>query len=187
MPDIQMCPAQTCPVSRNCQRSPLSGTIPAYRQVWGGEPEVQGIMCGSYLPYMRKRYNTMRESLKWGLEWLVSLVLHSSPPRREGSYEEGYEEGYGFASRSLHAILGEGPFLIGTTEGELHVYYTSAHDDLDGLTGSYADGYCNAITALIVGTVSILESIPDERTRYINWQDVLAPFHTYDDKLPSIH
>lgn len=34
MPDIAMCPNETCPIRFGCRRSPASGTEPSSRQSW---------------------------------------------------------------------------------------------------------------------------------------------------------
>jgi hypothetical protein len=55
MPDITMCPSDTCDLRTRCYRNPASGTKPSeYRQSWWVEKILINDDCNNYWPLPSK-------------------------------------------------------------------------------------------------------------------------------------
>lgn len=56
MPDITMCPSDTCDYRTHCYRNPASGTKPSeYRQAWWIEKPDINDDCRNYWPLQQPR------------------------------------------------------------------------------------------------------------------------------------
>jgi len=129
-----------------------------------------------YSPNMHKVYPTMREALFGALSILNRMAANSKQISAK-TYQEGFEEGWHFAANSLVGTIGEeAAGERGTAVGELLVFFAGI--DLDSIdeTGTWNDGFKQGLTAVVVGSISILSTAPVEaRDAYIQWEHILSP------------
>jgi hypothetical protein len=122
---------------------------------------------------MKKVYPTMREALFGALSYLHRLS-ESSRQLSGRTYQEGFEEGWHFATNALTATIGQG--VTNPAVEQLLIFFPSLDINSIDETGTWNDGFKQAIMSVVVGSVSILASAPAEpRDAYIQWEHILTP------------